>query len=103
MQTGFPKKFRLNENKYQDKWLGADKGLHVLGSAICTIGVTKCLQRFADTGKRSSLLFGCGITFSLGVTKEFRDVTVAKNHFSYKDLIADIIGVMIGGVIVSGK
>ncbi len=96
--------FKISESdelKCQDKWFGTDKGRHLLGSAICTIGATKCLQRSADADQRKSLFIGAGFTLSLGMAKECRDATEAKNHFSYKDLIADIIGVIIGGFLVS--
>jgi uncharacterized protein YfiM (DUF2279 family) len=41
------------------------------------------------------------LSFSLGLGKEIYDHRKPSNRFSYKDLTADIVGIVIGVIIVS--
>ena len=66
-----------------DPWFAQDKYIHFTGSAITSAvitGVTGCNRTVA-----------VGITFALGAFKEFTDV-----RFSYKDLVWDIGGMLLG-------
>jgi len=83
-----------------DSWLGVDKAVHLTGSMILTTGVIVGLQNLANKSKRKSMVIGVGFTFTLGVGKEICDSGKRGNFFSYKDLMANIIGTCIGAVLV---
>jgi uncharacterized protein YfiM (DUF2279 family) len=95
-------KSQLVEEKIakRDPWIAGDKGRHFIGSIICTAGTACFIKRFADKNTNQSAAFGMGLTFSFGLSKEIWDSTKKGNHFSYKDLIADILGIIAGGVLV---
>lgn len=85
----------------QDSWFSRDKGLHLTGSIILTAGLSKCLERFGENRLHQARRKGMTVTFVLGLSKEFRDGCQVRNRFSYKDLAYDILGTVIGGLIVS--
>ena len=84
-----------------DRWLGRDKGLHFVGSMISTVAVGKTSQRFFDQSAERSVKIGAGFTFALGLGKEVWDSTQKNNKFSYKDLTADILGILMGSVLLN--
>lgn len=93
---------RINHNSdIKDSWIGLDKGYHLVGSMICMIGTAKGFQQFTTCDHRQSVIYGSGITLSLGMGKEIYDSKQKNNHFSYKDLVADIIGLSIGIIILN--
>lgn len=87
----------LNEkNIITDRWFTVDKGYHLIGSIICTTGISNSCMQFADIKKEKSIQIGAGSTFALGLGKEFWDGRQKDNIFSWKDLSADILGILIG-------
>jgi uncharacterized protein YfiM (DUF2279 family) len=84
-----------------DNWLGTDKGQHFLGSMITMIGMTLSFDKFTTATRPASRIYGAGVVLSLGVGKECRDRMQKDNIFSYKDLLADVLGICAGGIIVS--
>ena len=50
--------------------------------------------------RSQSKMISAGITISLGIVKEIVDGSKTNNRFSWKDLVADLIGVTIGLVIL---
>lgn len=87
-------------NKAGDSWFGTDKGLHLLGSMMLTVAVTKTLQQKNFTLKKARMFSG-GFTVSIGIGKETYDSTQKGNHFSLKDLLADGVGILIANLILS--
>jgi uncharacterized protein YfiM (DUF2279 family) len=83
-----------------DPWIAGDKGRHFIGSMICMAGTACFMKRFANKNTNRSAAFGMGLTFSFGLSKEIWDSTKKGNHFSYKDLIADVLGIIAGSVLV---
>lgn len=83
-----------------DKWIAPDKGLHLLGSMMTTIAGAKTLQQNFAIDSRKGRLWAAGFTFSLGVSKELWDSTKPHNKFSWKDLCADVAGMLLGGLIL---
>jgi putative lipoprotein len=83
-----------------DKWIAPDKGLHFLGSMMTTIAGAKTLQQNFAFDSRKGRLWAAGFTFSLGVSKELWDSTKPHNKFSWKDLCADVAGMLLGGLIL---
>lgn len=83
-----------------DSWFSSDKGLHFIGGMISTVSVGKSMQRFAKTERKKSIMIGAGFTISLGLAKEAFDSLQPKNIFSYKDLLADCLGIAIGIILL---
>lgn len=83
-----------------DKWIAVDKGYHLVGSLICTTGISNSCLRFAKIKKERSIQIGAGFTITLGLGKEFWDGRHKNNIFSWKDLTADILGIIIGSALL---
>jgi len=79
-----------------DRWISVDKGFHLVGSLISTIGMSKSCIRFAEIKQKKSIWIGAGLSFTFGLSKEIRDGYQPNNFFSWKDLSADIAGILIG-------
>ncbi len=84
-----------------DSFWGRDKHQHFVGSLIHTVFWGKLLQEKAGLEKPPAMMVAGGITFSLGVGKEFRDAHRPGNHFCWKDLFADALGVVVGLVLLN--
>ena len=85
----------------QDKWLSPDKGYHVMGSMISTTLVGQISLRSFGTSTEKSQVIGAGATFTLGFVKEINDLHKQQNYFSWKDLAADGVGIIIGIILLS--
>ena len=82
--------------KISDKWFARDKVEH-LGVSAFLSGVSYCVFRdFYYNNQESSIYFSASLTFSAGLGKEFHDLKTPRGNFSYKDLIADILGIGLG-------
>ena len=86
---------------FHDPWLAPDKGLHFLGSMMVTIAVAKTSQQYLDYPISKSRNFAFAFSFSLGLSKECYDATKPRNFFSWKDLMADGLGTLVGGLILA--
>ncbi len=82
--------------KPADRWLSADKGQHLLGSMILTIGTSRAYQRFVHTNETRVRTVGISFTFTLGAGKEAWDYFHAGHDASWKDLAADGVGILAG-------
>jgi uncharacterized protein YfiM (DUF2279 family) len=91
----------LRVSKTQDKFFAPDKAQHLMGSLISTVFIYKLLEGSANASVRESKYLAAGITLSLGISKEILDSRDLQNHFSWKDLIADIAGIGLGFVIIN--
>lgn len=86
----------------RDAWFARDKAKHFLASAIIAGGVSWQLHRGAGRGAEPSLYSGAGVSFSLGLAKEWSDGRKPAGLFSVKDLVADVLGTA-AGVFFLGK
>ena len=85
-----------NNSKIYDSWTSIDKGQHFMGSLIGTILVSKVNNRYFDIDNLTSKRVGVSIMFSVGLTKEFIDRKKEGNIFSWKDLTANLAGILAG-------
>lgn len=90
----------VETNIYNDRWISVDKGYHFVGSLISTTGITNSCIQFADIEKDKSLQIGVGFTFVLSVGKEMWDSRKRQNIFSWKDLSADLLGIIVGSILM---
>lgn len=84
-----------------DSWFGRDKVHHFLSSAfLTTAGYYFCKEERGFSNYKSQQ-GGISFSLSLGLLKEIRDGRKPNNAFSVKDLVADILGTVVGVLIVS--
>jgi uncharacterized protein YfiM (DUF2279 family) len=84
-----------------DRWLARDKLEHVAVSAFLS-GVSYSIFRdFYCNKQETSAYFSATLTFGLGLGKEFCDRRAPRGKFSYKDLVADILGMGLGLLIAT--
>ena len=86
-----------------DSWLGVDKAAHIAGSCMLTVALNEGLHHLAGYSGEKSTQFSMGVTLSLGIGKEIRDSAQPGNKFSFKDIIADIVGIGIGLLLISAE
>jgi uncharacterized protein YfiM (DUF2279 family) len=82
--------------KTLDKWIAWDKLEHVGVSAFFSGVFYSIFRDFYYNNRGSSIYFSTALTFSLGLGKEFCDQRTPRKKFSYKDLVADILGIGLG-------
>jgi len=84
-------------------WFGRDKGLHFVGSMIGTVLLVNVNKHAFNVKQQTGNLVGAGIVLSIGITKETIDSSKKSNRFSWKDLAADVAGILIGLAIMEIK
>ena len=94
---------KISEKILKDSWFGIDKGQHFTGSLIGTILLSEVNNRYLNVDKSHSKNIGVGIVFSIGVTKELFDSKKENNIFSWKDLVANVAGIITGLAIMEIK
>ena len=77
----------------KDRWFGRDKGLHLAAGFITSGFITLSTRRFAGIDEKKSRYIALSVTFSLSLSKEIYDSRQSDNHFSFKDLTADLLGI----------
>lgn len=88
-----------NKNCTDDHWFGRDKGLHFAGSLISAAVISNYLHRFSGLTRNKSGNIGMTVSLSMGLGKELMDSRKQTSRFSYKDLIADLTGIICAGVL----
>jgi len=91
-------KFKIT---FSDSWFGRDKVHHFLTSALLSGVGYYFLREEQSYSNKFSQQGGFGFSISLGLAKEIRDGLKPQNAFSVKDLVADILGTLVGIAIVS--
>ncbi|MCK4330143.1 hypothetical protein KAX02_09900 [candidate division WOR-3 bacterium] len=82
----------------QDRWISEDKFEHIFVSAFL-LGTTYYMSHYEfSCSERNASQIAVGVSLSIGICKELYDLTCRGNP-SYKDIFADIIGVVIGVLI----
>ena len=77
-----------------DLWLAEDKARHIIGSFMTTILFAKTHEHIYESSEAKSQVFGASIGFTLGITKEVRDHFKKNNQFSWKDMTANVVGIV---------
>lgn len=84
---------QMTASKRKDPWLGKDKFQHFLVSAFLTGYTYLALNESLDVSKDHATVWGGSVSLSLGIGKEALDLKSKKGHASFKDLLADVLGV----------
>lgn len=80
------------EEKPQDSWVGEDKFKHFTASFWVT-GISANITHHS-TSPSDALAVGIGLSLTVGLAKEIRDGFQPGNHFCWKDLVWDLLGVI---------
>jgi uncharacterized protein YfiM (DUF2279 family) len=83
-----------------DTWLGKDKAQHFMASFLLVSFGTVWHSDHHDNGPGQDVHFGMGLSLSLGIAKEFRDLSAPGGRFSWKDIVADVAGTVFGGLLL---
>lgn len=79
-----------------DRWFVVDKVYHFAVSFSLVGSTYHLLANRIGIRKSHSTAETFAIVFGLGVTKEFYDASLPNEHFSYRDLIFDVLGIGLG-------
>ncbi len=90
-----------DNTKFSDRLFAPDKARHFMGSMMSTVFIYKTAEVHGNMDVKPGKSLATGITISLGILKEIWDGSKPRNHFSWKDLIADGAGIVVGLVIVN--
>jgi uncharacterized protein YfiM (DUF2279 family) len=83
----------------EDFWIANDKAQHLIGSFYLT-GISKLsIQKFSNHNSRKSFQYAISITLSLSLLKEFYDAGKPRNHFSYKDICTNLVGILLAATV----
>jgi putative lipoprotein len=86
-----------------DHFFAPDKGRHLIGSFMMTVLGSKISQRRFNLAEQKSIQTAAVISFSIGLGKELRDSMKLRNHFSWKDMAANITGICLGVLVLGIK
>jgi putative lipoprotein len=86
-----------------DLWFGKDKARHLIGSFLLVGATSRWYGHQVGMGKKEErIVFGMGVTLVLGVAKEVWDGWSGKGQASWKDLAADVLGLLAGACLLGG-
>ncbi len=83
----------LRPQVVHDKWFAEDKAQHFLVSAFLTGLGFVVWREGLDRSENQSLYFSGAATLGLGLGKELYDLKKPKGRASFKDLVADVLGI----------
>ena len=89
-----------HDKKQSDIWFAQDKGRHMIGSLYGTVLIGQIGGRFSGTAKNDARLIAIGTMVSFGLFKEIYDGGKRDNHFSWRDMTANMIGIMVGYILL---
>ena len=84
----------------RDSWFGIDKIKHFFISAFIESVSYSALQA-AHVKRRPALAGAIGVSAAFGVARELHDRRTPGNHFSYRDLTWDAVGIAAGAVMLT--
>ncbi|MBD3376689.1 hypothetical protein GF406_16760 [candidate division KSB1 bacterium] len=90
-----------NSQIIKDRWFAKDKADHFVTSAFLTGMGYYAARQEMDSSLPASKNIGIGFSLSLGIAKEVYDGTSQTGTASWKDLVADILGIGFGYLLIS--
>jgi uncharacterized protein YfiM (DUF2279 family) len=86
-----------------DRWLSHDKARHVIGSLYGTVLLGQMGMRLSKGSLSQTKSIAAGAVFTFGLAKEVYDSHKPNNHFCWKDMTANVFGIVVGIILVSIK
>ena len=90
----------LPGGRSSDPWFGRDKLYHFAGSAAISAS-TAAAARHNGADDAEAGMIAIGVTLSVGSAKEHYDRTVKKTYWSWKDMVWNTLGAIVGSAAVA--
>jgi len=84
----------------QDSWFGFDKVRHVTFSFLWVLSIQYIAVNKFDLDEKSAFPISFTSAASIGLLKEIYDWKKPNDHFSKRDLIADLLGLCLASVVI---
>ena len=85
----------------KDDWIAIDKLQHFSYSLLISLGCQYILVNKMNNTEKYSLPISSAFSFSAGMLKELNDKKGKNGYFSFKDMVANIGGIMVGAIIIN--
>ena len=93
--------FGEKKPKVKDDWIAIDKVQHFSYSLLISLGCQYILVNKMNNTEKSSLPISSAFSFSTGLLKELNDQKGKDGFFSFKDMVANFVGIMVGAIIIN--
>lgn len=94
-------KFAEKKPEVKDDWIAIDKVQHFSYSLLISLGCQYVLVNKMKNTEKSSLPISSAFSFSTGLLKELNDQKGKDGFFSFKDMVANFVGIMVGAIIIN--
>ena len=95
-------KMSKNTNpEVKDDWIAIDKLQHFSYSLLISLGCQYILVNKMNNTEKSSLPISSAFSFSAGLLKELNDKKGKNGYFSFKDIVTNVGGIMVGAIIIN--
>ena len=84
-----------------DEWFAIDKVQHFMYSAFVSLGTQYVLVNKTQMDEQSALPLSSLLSFSAGLLKEVNDNSIKNGLFSKKDMVANSLGILFAGMMIS--
>ena len=84
----------------KDDWIAIDKLQHFSYSLLISLGCQYVLVNKMNNTEDYSLPISSAFSFSTGLLKELNDQKGKNGYFSLKDMVANLGGIMIAGIVI---
>lgn len=91
---------KLQERDSIKIYWARDKGQHVVAGLYGTALIGQVAFRFTETSKGDARLIAVGTMLSIGMLKELYDSSKKDNRFSWKDMTANMMGIVLGFILL---
>ena len=85
----------------KDDWIAIDKLQHFSYSLLISLGCQYILVNKMNNTEKSSLPLSSAFSFTAGLLKELNDKKGKNGYFSFKDMVANVGGIMVGAIIIN--
>ena len=95
------KRSKNTNPEVKDDWIAIDKLQHFSYSLLISLGCQYVLVNKMNNTEKSSLTISSAFSFSAGLLKELNDQKGKNGYFSLKDMVANVVGIMVGAIIIN--
>ena len=81
-----------------DRWFARDKAYHFIGGFVGAMVLSISMPFYFDTPRERSPAIASAGMFCVGALKETYDSREPKNHFCWKDMTSNILGIVAGAL-----
>ena len=92
--------FGEKKPEVKDDWIAIDKLQHFSYSLLISLGCQYVLVNKMNNTEDYSLPISSAFSFSTGLLKELNDQKGKNGYFSLKDMVANLGGIMIAGIVI---